>query len=340
MSGPVRRPQRNRQKPTPYIDPKSATLNAAADARKAKLGFQATLLPIPINLTFDGDSSSAVTILDHYQFGPVAEEDIVKNMKKWKYINSFANGFGTVTPPRVEWKAIESVMVPKITDGMPLKGRNFWFRDGHYLFKVDGHPAPHTVLEKVIKVAGTHEDIVDDYAAACQRGDASFEIKIKSVWECSHRGNLVCFGGDSKVLMANGSHKLVRDLGVGEQVAVPSEGITKVTAVWCAQVGRVIPMVSINGVLLTPDHPVCVNGAWKKAIEIGAPTEMYMDAVYNFALTSSHSLWVRGGHSDEYVHCCTLGKPVPGIPEPLWGSNKIFKAMRAMPGYPNVVTVA
>ena len=339
MSGPAR-PQRNRQKPTPYIDPKSAKLNVVADARKAKLASQQTLQPIPIDLTFVGDPSlSAVVKIIDYGFGPVAEEHIEKNMKKWKYINNFANGFGRVMPPQVEWKAIESVMVDKITDGMPLSGRNFWFRDGHFLFNVDGHPAPNTVIEKAIKVVGTHEDIVDEYAAACRRSDASFEIKIKSVWECSHRGTLVCFGGESEVLMSNGSHELVRNLAVGDQVAVPSDGMAKVTAVWCAQVGRIIPMVSINGVLLTPDHPICANGIWKKAIEIGSPTGMYMDAVYNFALASSHSLWVRSGHSNEYVHCCTLGKPVPGIPEPVWGSNKIFEVMRAMPGYPNLVTV-
>ena len=147
---------------------------------------------------------------------------------------------------------------------------------------------------------------------------------------------LLVFQCDGEVLMADGTHTLVRNVAVDDQIAVPG-GKATISAVWRANVGRCIPMVSINGVLLTPDHPVEDSDAWQKATEITAPTEMYVDAIYNFALTSSHSLWVKAG-TGKYVHCCTLGKPIPGIPEPLWGSDEIFAVMREMPGFPNLVT--
>ena len=109
-------------------------------------------------------------------------------------------------------------------------------------------------------------------------------------------------------------------------------------AVWRLHVGRRRTMSSIAGALLTPDHPVCVNGAWRTAGEVAAPAEVDVDSVYNFALTPPRSLLVRGDpfisqlpqahhlsyrgshagpHATAHDECCTLGQPVPGIPEPV-----------------------
>jgi len=63
---------------------------------------------------------------------------------------------------------------------------------------------------------------------------------------------------------------------------------------------------------------------------------MEVDSVFNFALTLPCSLLARGNPSAEgHVEYCTLGMPVPGIPEPVFGTEKIFDALL---GYPNVVT--
>mmetsp|Transcript_54492 Transcript_54492/g.129444 ORF Transcript_54492/g.129444 Transcript_54492/m.129444 type:complete len:162 (+) Transcript_54492:162-647(+) len=159
---------------------------------------------------------------------------------------------------------------------------------------------------------------------------------------------MACNGSNARQWLQR--HTRVRDLAVGDQVQVPGGGVAAVAAVWRLDVGRSIPMSSIDGVLLTPDHPVCVAGAWHTAGAVAAPAEVEVDTVYNFALAPPCSLLVRRGgdaadangskhkNGETYLECCTLGMPVPGIPEPVWGSEEILDVMRAMPGYPNLVT--
>ena len=301
--GPIR-PTRERKQVKPYVDEASAKLNAQAAAHKKKLAHQATLKPIPIEPIFVGEAP--VTIVDDTLWGAVPEDYITKHMSPWKYINGCDDGFGSFTPKSVgPWPVISRPMVQKVTAGF----------QGARSFKVAESDAYGASIREDIIIVGTHEQFIDAYAEACERGDASFKLKINKIWECYFHGPPVCFGGGGEVLMADGTHLLVRDVAVGDKITVLG-GTATIAAVWRANVGRTIPMVSIDGVLLTPDHPVSVSDAWQKALEITASKEIYVDAVYNFALTASHSLWVKAG-TGKYVHCCTLGKPVPGIPEPL-----------------------
>ena len=324
--GPAR-PTRERKQVEPYKDEASAKLNAEAAAQKIKLAHQEKLTPIPIDLVF-AVGEAPVLIVDDTRYGAVPEGYIKKHMAPWrKYFDGCDNGFGSFTPKSVgPWSVISGELASKATAG--FKGAKFKVKNST--------GAEGAIIQEDISVVGTHEQVIDAYAEACERGDASFKLEINRVWKCYFHGPGICFGGGGEVLMADGTHTLVRNVAVDDQIAVPG-GTATISAVWRANVGRCIPMVSINGVLLTPDHPVKDSDAWQKATEITAPTEMYVDAIYNFALTSSHSLWVKAG-TGKYVHCCTLGKPIPGIPEPLWGSDEIFAVMREMPGFPNLVT--
>ena len=318
--GPTRL-TRQRKQVEPYKDETSAKLDAEAAALEEKLAHQETLNPIPIHLVFVG--KTPVSIVD----GALPRAYITERMKTWKY---FHDGLGSFTPRSVgPWSVISGPLAREATAG--FKGAEFKVKKS----TAEG-AARGAIIQEDISVVGTHEQVIDAYAEACERGHASFKLKIDRVWKCCFQGPPICFGGGGEVLMADGTHKLVRNVAVDDQILVPG-GTATISAVWRANVGRRIPMVSINGVLLTPDHPVKDSNAWQKATEITAPTEMYVDAIYNFALTSSHSLWVKAG-TGKYVHCCTLGKPIPGIPEPLWGSDEIFAVMREMPGFPNLVT--
>ncbi|KAJ1636931.1 hypothetical protein T492DRAFT_956142 [Pavlovales sp. CCMP2436] len=300
-AGPSR-PRRDCTKQTPYFAAPKVMPRPAA--RK----------PIPIELVFTAnDAVVNKSSMPDAHIGPA--------MAGWKWLDNFGNGFGTILPPRARnWNLIHNLMIAAVVDG--------------FTPELDTHHA--RIHAEVHAVGDSQADIFNRYVAACERGDVSFKLEIDNVWTC--RDYNPCFGGDSVVLMAAGGHVPIRDLAVSDSVQVPG-GTAKVAAVWRAHVGRSIPMSCIDGVLLTPDHPVFVAGIWLTAGEVAAPTEVEVDSVYNFALTAPCSLFVRGSlHAEGHIECCTLGMPVPGFPEPVWGTEKIFDKMRALPDYPNVAT--
>ena len=109
--------------------------------------------------------------------------------------------------------------------------------------------------------------------AACNRREASYHIEFEAVFVV--RSCAPCLGGEGQVLMADGGHKLVKQIAVGDTLAIieaPS-GTAKhtatVRAVWRATVERPIPICTLSGVLITADHPVCMqvyqNAQYKRA---------------------------------------------------------------------------
>ena len=334
-----------RAKAKPYTKKQAKTQAALAEKHAA---YQ-TMLPIPIELVFakPGDASAASTpekggskpaasnvaalatvssvhdeavspmpvyrgypIMAIHGFpmkGSVPAAQIATAMQGWKWANA-VHGFGTILPPSVliSFNDLEDLVWDQVIDGYePGKVK-------------PTHPeARRAIIFSNIRFLGKPNGIITKYRAACANQDATFKIEIDQVWTCEDRTAGVCFGGDSEVLMADGGHTLVRHLAVGDSVKVHG-GTTTVAAVWRAHVGGPRPMSSIDGVLLTPDHPVCIDGVWSTAGAFAEPTEIDVDSVFNFALASRSSLLVRSGpDAVAFVECCTLGQPVPGIPEPV-----------------------
>jgi hypothetical protein len=349
-----------RAKAKPYTK-KQAKAQAALAEKHAALD---AMSPIPIEIVFakPGDASAAstpekggskpargttadlaavsTTVVSSYRVigdGPVILPDgvprkcsvpaaqIVAAMAGWKWAKA-VHGFGTILPPRVliPFTEIEDLVWDQVVDG---------YTPG----KVEPtNPKSHrSKIFSNVRILGAGSGITSKYRAACTRGDASFKLEIDQAWTCEDHSPPVCFGGDTEIMMADGGHTRARHLAVGDSVKVTG-GTATVEVVWRAHVGGQHPMSSIDGVLLTPDHPVCVDGVWSTAGEVAAPSDMHVDSVYNFGLSSPRSVLVRGATA--HVECCTLGQPVPGIFEPVWGSAKIFDEMRAMPGFPNLVT--
>jgi len=290
-----------------------------------------TPTPIPINLVFAGDS--AVEIVLDESPSTKMKRAIDKTLDGWRFKSSFKDGFGSISPSRVCWEEICGLASSQITASHSLGPGNESMRK----MLLDIHLSCTPVqLPAQIMLA---------YARACHRGDPQFEIAYRNVWTCRHYAP--CIGGDNRVLLAGGTHKLVRDVGVGDVVSVAGgEETALVIATWRSQVGRRIPMVSVHGVRLTPDHPVWQNHAWVLPSSLSPPQDLLVDAVFNFRLSSGHSLMLQaeggggGGGEERQVHvqCCTLGMDVPGMPDPLWGTDQIFKAMQTVSGYPRIVT--
>jgi len=204
--------------------------------------------------------------------------------------------------------------------------------------------------------------ILNAYVRACELGRPSYHLELSSVFAAVDQGP--CLGGDNLVRMADGSHKRVAHITVGDALATAAAGgggaghSAVVRAVWRATVERAVPMCVVGGVELTPDHPIHVAGSWCLPPTLTPPRARHVDAVYNLLLaTPAPVLLCDGGdaahdrgdatHGDgdaahgggaAYVVCSTLAQHVPGFEEPLWGSDQIADVMRQLPGFPNVVT--
>ena len=210
---------------------------------------------------------------------------------------------------------------------------------------------------------------MDAYLAACRRGDPKFELVFHTVWEI--RPNPPCggcIGGDNLVLIGTAAGapapaagappavKRVRDVRAGDVVACEG-GFSAVVAAWGIPAGEACPMVRLRGVWLTPDHPVLdpATGRWCRADALAQPeVPRDVDCVYNLAVEARGGVLVAAGPDEpgsdeaaggaggggaaacEAVVCCTLGQPVPGMPDAVWGTEVILAWMRAQPGWPNL----
>jgi Hint-domain len=122
-------------------------------------------------------------------------------------------------------------------------------------------------------------------------------------------GSVLCFAGDSKVRMADGSVKDIRDVQAGDIVATGIKSSTGlVTNALTHPVGRDIPIAVLQteyGELVgTPSHPILQNNVWIEMGQLEGDTikleSRYIDSFYNLEIDghlkeeSSHSYLVNG----------------------------------------------
>ncbi len=81
-----------------------------------------------------------------------------------------------------------------------------------------------------------------------------------------------------------------------------------------------------NGLIITPGHPIRINGQWVFPRDIGNETVVECEEVYNFALDVGHIVIING------IECVTLGHNFKGevIEHPYYGTNKVLEDLRAM----------
>jgi hypothetical protein len=126
-----------------------------------------------------------------------------------------------------------------------------------------------------------------------------------------------CFGGDSVVWMADGRHRMVRDLRKGDRIHCDTGSQTaEVQCVIAMHVkGCRAPMVHFpGGLAVTPTHPVLDNsGEWVPAETVHERRVVDIDRVYNFLLDRQHTIVVNG------VICVVMGHG-GSMKHPFWGN--------------------
>ena len=148
-----------------------------------------------------------------------------------------------------------------------------------------------------------------------------------------------CFIGSSLIQLADGSFKSIVSLKKGDEVFTLSDPLFLKTGQ--CQTAKVIALVQINcsnlskdicnvnGLKVTPWHPIVYNNIWVFPSSICEPIRVNCNAVYNVVLSNGHTLNVNG------VWAITLGHEynVGILEHEYFGSKNIIKDLMKKPGW-------
>ena len=138
-----------------------------------------------------------------------------------------------------------------------------------------------------------------------------------------------CFGGGCKVRMADGSKMVIQDIKRGDLVWTRSGPAHVVALVTCNTKAKSQPMSRINGLSITPWHPILVDGIWTFPADLYFYSERMVQTVYNLVLDRGHIVDVEGTLACTLAH--GIGGPVIG--HPFFGTDKVVMDLMRVPGW-------
>ena len=97
-----------------------------------------------------------------------------------------------------------------------------------------------------------------------------------------------CWASDSQLLMDDSSRKSIRDVRKGDKVWTPSGPALVEYAVELGTKALTRSMCQIGELMLTPYHPVLIDGIWKFPIDLVSSIESMEPSVYNLVLDKGH----------------------------------------------------
>lgn len=164
------------------------------------------------------------------------------------------------------------------------------------------------------------------------RGSITPNVPVNMGNVYNNRSN-PCFGGKSKVLMADNTIKLVEQLTKNDIVYTPDGNATIECVVKTNIPNNIaIDLVEIgDGLEITPYHPVRID-QWRFPIDIGTIKSKKCPAVYSFVLNKHHIIKING------VECCTLGHNFQDnevIKHPYLGTSLVIYDLKPMKGWDN-----
>jgi hypothetical protein len=139
-----------------------------------------------------------------------------------------------------------------------------------------------------------------------------------------------CFHGDCKVLMADFTRTAIKDIVPGSIVWTPSGPSRVVALVTCNTKNKSQPMSQIDGLSITPWHPIRnKHGVWEYPASLYFYTERMLQTVYNLVLETGHIVNVEG------FDCITLGHGFtePVAAHPYFGSQRVIDDLKKLAGW-------
>ncbi|KAK3250653.1 hypothetical protein CYMTET_39973 [Cymbomonas tetramitiformis] len=155
--------------------------------------------------------------------------------------------------------------------------------------------------------------------------------RVQSMAVYNSTGN-VCFGEHSLVMLEDGSQKPVKNVARGDRLrTVGGDGSARVVcAVRTQCTGQRAELVGLEGgAVLTPWHPVRVEGRWEFPCHLGTTVEVHCDAVYNFLLDSDHRIYINGVETVTLAH----GLRGPTVEHDYFGTDCVAKDLKRMSGF-------
>jgi len=148
-----------------------------------------------------------------------------------------------------------------------------------------------------------------------------------------------CFNGEARVLMADGTYKLARDVQVGDQLQSASGGSTSVEA--CVREAKSQQqLIQIGDLLITPHHPVVHDGRWVFPHQV--PGSRYVDAdmeLCNFITSNREAIHVEGLVATSIGTYCEGLHDLEQNPEHrVWGTDLIVFIYQQHPQWPNITS--
>merc|ERR1712130_234664 len=153
--------------------------------------------------------------------------------------------------------------------------------------------------------------------------------RIKLKREPAYHYESGCFYGECNVLMNDNTLKLIKNLRAND-VVYGGATIECMVKHKCKK--NEIILSNINGLLITPYHPILIDNEWVFPNNVGFNELIECEFVYNFVLSHNHILIVND------IKCCTLGhglKTNDVIKHSYFGTNKIINDLKKMNGWNN-----
>ena len=139
-----------------------------------------------------------------------------------------------------------------------------------------------------------------------------------------------CFDGEDIVNMDNCTTKLMKELKAGDIIQTTDNSNGKIKCIVKTRCqNNTTKMVKINDLLITPWHPIFLNGKWEFPSNINTEFDHTCEYVYNIVLETGYSIIVNN------IQCATLGHCLKGdvIEHPYFGTNKIIDDLKQMNGW-------
>lgn len=110
----------------------------------------------------------------------------------------------------------------------------------------------------------------------------------KTVGKVLNAINIFCFDGDTKILMADRSYKMIKDISVDDVVFLGG----KVTAIGTAKVQG---LYDYNGIKVSSDHAVFERGVWKRIKNTVDGKKLHDEEVEVYPISTEHHLVITEG---------------------------------------------
>jgi len=142
--------------------------------------------------------------------------------------------------------------------------------------------------------------------------------------------NAGCFDGEGLLTLSNGQLKRVKDLIKGDEIMNSDGRVARVVALVVTSTKYAVEVVNLNGVLITPWHPVRIEGEWKFPQSIKEPERIYCEKIYNLVLDKAHIATINGLDVITLGHGFKINKVVEHA---YFGSQRIIEDLKKFEGW-------